>query len=123
MAVMTGKVYMAWQNTDYEAALPAEGYKLRSTNTVVNITDLQQAVIAAAAVAHTNSGAKWLTWSGSEFNRSECVFCIAKKRISNVTSTSNLFVYIPCCLCCSASLTQHDGRLTVIVSLQLHHGV
>ncbi|MEW5320151.1 MAG: hypothetical protein WDW38_011248 [Sanguina aurantia] len=74
MAIMTGKVYFAWQNARKENAQGLETMH-RSSNTIADVPSLMAVLSSVRDVVSNNAGAKFFRPSGEPYMRGLCDWC------------------------------------------------
>lgn len=85
MAVMTGTIYLAWQNVQEMHVFGPHGKKPpdfadRNTNTYVNCTTFQPIVQAAMHVVSANIAERFMYSNMVQFNRTLCGWCSRYER-------------------------------------------
>lgn len=73
MAIMTGKIYLSWQNPDKSKAVGDTND--RNTNTIVDIPALMAVVTSAKHVVNNNVANKFVRTSGEPYDRKLCGWC------------------------------------------------
>lgn len=79
MAIMTGKIYLSWQNPDKAKAVGDTND--RNTNSIVDVPALMAVVTSAKHVVNNNAADKFVRTSGEPYERQLCGWCEDKQRL------------------------------------------
>lgn len=79
MAIMTGKIYLSWQNPDIAKAFGNTNG--RHTNSIVDVPALMAVVLSAKHVVNNNAANKFVRTSGEPYDRHLCDWCSKEQQL------------------------------------------